>query len=41
VRDDPVVAQGIEAMGRAQSLRETAAKTIAQRAAGAVKTEDE
>lgn len=40
VREDPVVTQAIEAMGRAQSLRETAAKTIAQRA-GAAKPEDE
>lgn len=36
VREDAMVAQAIEAMGRAQSLQETARKTIAQRTGVAV-----
>lgn len=41
VREDPIVLAAIEAMGRAQSLRETASKTIAQRAAAAATPEQE
>ena len=35
VREDPIVERAIEAMGRAQSLQETARKTIAQRSGAA------